>query len=127
MRVICVESSFLIEDTKIETAVKGSVYTVIDAVRDPKPIITKEGNIKSFAKGWWFKFAETGDLWHHQFRFDKVVERVEEKVSTSLGPKGGAVRIVLPKRELMKQAELPVKETKKTKSKSKVGKLSKLK
>lgn len=129
MKVICVESSFLIEDTKVQTAVQGSIYTVIDAVKDPKPVITKEGNVKTFAKGWWFKFDETGDYWHHQFRFQKVNEEVEEKLPTYIGPKKGAPRIILPKKELMKKVEEPVVESKKKKSTAgrKVGKLTKIK
>jgi hypothetical protein len=126
MKVICVESSFLIEDEKVQTAVKGSIYTVIDAVKDPKPVITKEGGIRTFAQGWWFRFEETGDLWHHQFRFKKVEETVQEKIPTSIGPKPGAVRILLPKKELIKpKSEESVKKIP-TKVKN-VGKMSKLK
>lgn len=126
MKVICVESSFLIEDEKVQTAVKGSIYTVIDAVKDPKPVITKEGGIRTFAQGWWFRFAETGDLWHHQFRFRKVEEKVKEKIPTSIGPKHGPVRIILPKKELMKQKSEVSEKKIPTKVKN-VGKMSKLK
>lgn len=130
MKVICLESSFLIEDSSIQTAVKGGVYTVIDAVKDPKPVITKRGNVKTFAKGWWYKFAETGNLWHHEFRFEKVVESVKKTVPTNQGPTGGPERIALPKKvevrssRVMEDVEVVPK---KKGTKKNVGKLSKLK
>lgn len=126
MKVSCVESSFLIEDEKIQTAVKGSIYTVVDAVKDPKPVVTREGGIKTFAQGWWFKFQETGDFWHHQFRFKKVEETTKEKIPTSIGHKPGPTRIVLPKKELMESKNEESVKKVPTKLKN-VGKMSKLK
>ena len=72
MKVICIESAHLREDDSVQTAVKGSVYTVVNAIKDPRPIVRVNGEYKEFAKGYWYQFAETGSLWHHESRFEKV-------------------------------------------------------
>lgn len=74
MKVICVEDTYLIEDKEVQTAVKGSVYTVIDAVKNPKPRVKPDGRIVEFAQGFWYRFAETGELWHHEERFKRLTE-----------------------------------------------------
>jgi hypothetical protein len=71
MKVICIESASLRENESVQTAVKGSVYTVVNAVKDPRPIVKANGEYKEFAKGFWYQFAETGSLWHHESRFEK--------------------------------------------------------
>lgn len=72
MKVICIESASLRENESVQTAVKGSVYTIVNAVKDPRPIVKPNGEYKEFAKGFWYQFAETGSLWHHESRFEKV-------------------------------------------------------
>ena len=77
MKVICIESAHLRENEEVQTAVKGSVYTVVNAIKDPRPIVRSNGEYKEFAKGYWYQFAETGSLWHHESRFQKAESVVE--------------------------------------------------
>jgi len=79
MKVICIEDSHLIEDKSIQTAVKGSVYTVINAAKDPLPIIKPDGRILQYAQGYWYQFAETGEFWHHEDRFKIFTEKKEKE------------------------------------------------
>jgi len=71
MKVTCIESAHLREDESVQTAIKGSVYTVVNAIKDPRPIVRANGEYKEFAQGYWYQFAETGSLWHHESRFEK--------------------------------------------------------
>lgn len=86
MKVICIESAHLREDDSVQTAVKGSVYTVVNAIKDPRPIVRANGEYKEFAQGFWYQFAETGSLWHHESRFEKVESYSENNYYISTTP-----------------------------------------
>lgn len=74
MKVICLENAYLIDDLAVQTTVKGSLYTVVDAVKNPRPTVKPDGSIVEFAPGFWYQFAETGNLWHHEARFKRLPE-----------------------------------------------------
>jgi hypothetical protein len=95
MKAICLESTYLLEDSSVKATEKGKIYTVINAAKNPLPKITKEGKVKQYAQGWWYQFAETGDAWHHQERF-RILESEPTLRKVSQDPHKGAPRIAVP-------------------------------
>jgi hypothetical protein len=96
MKAICLESTYLLEDKNTKVTEKGKIYTIVDAAKNPLPKITRDGRIVNYAKGWWYQFEETGDMWHHQERF-KILESIPKVKTKMEDPHKGATRIVLPK------------------------------